>query len=535
MSNKWIQNSLKIFYYLKRVGVKGAAERLGRSLRPKHIEYTQWIKKYGIEKRKKTWDLKQIAETKPDMDLIILCDVHKDSNMYASIKDQLFSPQNIYKDINQISNEYVVLIADDVELEQDALWHFHLATKEHPEADLFYPDHDVKGTEHVFKPDFNYDLLLSYNYIGNVVVMRRQCLQDIMAKSDIGSTTIYEMILRAIESGRKISHIPIVLYHKADNNLVDDGKTGRKIVEDHLKRMGYNVDVRNGRAADTQRVIYLPMDEPLVSILIPNKDHVDDLKKCLQSIEKQSYKNYEVIIIENNSQEKRTFDYYKELVSYKDSIRILYWRNNFNYSLINNFAAEEAKGDYYLLLNNDIEFKNPDAIRDMLGICMRRDVGIVGAKLYYPDETIQHAGVILGYGGIAGHAFLGCSGIDSGYMNRIDCCQNFSAVTAACMMVRQEVFHEVSGFDGELQVAFNDVDFCLRVLHQGYRIVYTPYAEAWHYESKTRGNEDNYKKIKRFNQEVDLLRSRWQDMIRQGDPAYNPNLSLYKWDFSLKQ
>ena len=249
----------------------------------------------------------------------------------------------------------------------------------------------------------------------------------------------------------------------------------------------------------------------------------------------QNYENYEILIVENNSTEKRTYDYYRQLEESSSNIRILNWNEEFNYSKINNYAVQYAEGEFCLLLNNDVEFLSEKALCEMVGICKREDVGAVGVKLLYPDRSIQHAGIIVGYGGIAGHAFLNEPNTSDGYMGRINRVQNYSAVTAACMLVKKQAYNEVKGMDSAYQVAFNDVDFCLKVISSGFRIVYTPYVEAIHYESKTRGAEDNYQKIRRFNREVDLLRSRWSDFIKKGDPAYNPNLTLYKWDFSLKK
>ena len=239
--------------------------------------------------------------------------------------------------------------------------------------------------------------------------------------------------------------------------------------------------------------------------------------------------------MENNSTEPETFAYYKELEAGHENVRVVYYEGGFNYSKINNFGAAACRGDYFLLLNNDTEMIDGGCIREMLGYCMREDVGIVGAKLLYADDTIQHAGVILGFGGTAGHAFIGKSRYDTGYFSRILCAQDYSAVTAACMMTKREAFETVGGMTEELAVAFNDVDYCLKVRKHGWLVVYDPYAEMHHYESKSRGYEDSPEKVERFNGEVEILLSRWRDQIEQGDPYYNPNLTLDNSDFSLRR
>ncbi len=256
---------------------------------------------------------------------------------------------------------------------------------------------------------------------------------------------------------------------------------------------------------------------------------------CIRSIEeKSSYKNYEFIIVENNSTEEKTFAYYKDLESKCPRAKVVYWdKQGFNYPAINNYGVEQANGEYILFLNNDTEIVNEDCLAELLGICMREDVGAVGARLYFGDGTIQHAGVLIGLGGIAGHSFVGFPHDALGYFGRIQMVQNYSAVTAACLMMKKSVFQQVEGFDERYAVAFNDVDLCLKVVEAGYRIVYNPYAELNHYESKSRGYEDTEEKVKRFNAEATLLRNRWMNFLIKGDPAYNPNLTLDKHDFSL--
>ena len=252
-------------------------------------------------------------------------------------------------------------------------------------------------------------------------------------------------------------------------------------------------------------------------------------------MKKSSYPNLEFIIVENNSTEEKTFAYYEKLQKECSKVQVYYYKGNFNYSKINNFGVQYAKGKYLLLLNNDTEMINDDCIEELLGYCTRSDVGIVGARLYYEDDTIQHAGVVIGFGGIAGHCFVQQPRGNTGYCHRIICAQDYSAVTAACMMVKRSVFEEVGGLTEELAVAFNDIDFCMKVRQKGYLVVYNPYAELYHYESKSRGLEDTPEKQERFHKEIQTFKTRWPEILKNGDPYYNPNLSLETQNFSLKR
>lgn len=523
---------LKLYFYLRREGIRGMIDRVRRKLTP-DLEYMTWSKKNGISRRKRAWNIEEIHKLYRCIDIIFLENDTLQRTIGGLLNEQIYKPRGIYNDFNRGDGEYILLVQGDLEFEVDMLYEFYLNIRRNPTADIMYCDHDIDYKKPIFKPDFNYDLLLSYNYIGGIVMVKREIFDFVRSQEKI-SPNIYEIIFQLVELSDNIDHIPIVLYHSMGESFKENA-IHKRIVSEHLGRIGYNVDVCDGIVDGTLRVLYKISPEPLVSIVIPNMDHVNDLKKCLNSIvQKQKYANYEIIIVENSSVEKETFLYYQYLLETFDNIRILYWENEFNYSAINNYAVKKAKGSYILLLNNDVEFISENALGEMVGICARRDVGAVGAKLYYPDGTIQHAGIIIGYGGIAGHAFLNFPENMSGYMGRINCAQNYSAVTAACMLVKKTIYEAVGGLDAAYKIAFNDVDFCLKVINIGARIVYTPYVEAYHYESKTRGPENSYTKMKRFNQEVDLFRSRWGNFIYNGDPAYNPNLTLYRWDFSLK-
>lgn len=434
---------------------------------------------------------------------------------------------------NQLRGDYLIFWNPADRLIDDALYEIAFAiTLANVHIDILYGDDDQLTNEiglyqnPRFKPDFNLEYLRAYNYIGRFFVARKDFVLDLLqinVKYRIGEE--YDYFLRCAESHAKVYHIPIVLSHMAADH--DKKETGKNVLQEHYNRLGLPVKVEDGHLKEIYRSKYNWNEKPRISIIIPNKDHVEDLKKCIDSIEnKSSYSNYEYIIVENNSVKEETFLFYEHLQKENPKIKVISWNGPFNYSAINNYGVRFATGEYYLLLNNDTAIINADCIEELLGCCMQKDVGAVGGRLYYDDNTIQHAGVIVGLGGIAGHAFTQCSKEDSGYMNRIICQQEYSALTAACLMVKKSVFEEVGGLSEDLAVAFNDVDFCLKVRAAGYRIIYNPYAELYHYESKSRGSEDTPEKVERFHGEIRTFEKRWQEILLDGDPSYNKNLTL---------
>ena len=443
---------------------------------------------------------------------------------------------------------YIGLLDHDDLLTADALYEVVKALNQKERPAVVYSDEDKVTTdlsEHFqpfMKPDFNKDLLRSNNYICHFFVAEKQLVEEVGGfRGAFNGAQDYDLILRCTEKAEHITHIPRILYHwrvhkasTADNpaSKMYAFDAGKRAIEEHLKRCGETGVVSHTKDLGFYRVQYQMSGNPLVSIIIPNKDHVDMLDKCLRSIQKSSYRNYEVIIVENNSVEEATFDYYKKIAS--DRIRVVYWEGIFNYSAINNFGAKAAQGEYLLLLNNDVEVITENWLEELLSNCQRPDVGIVGAKLYYPDDTVQHAGIIIGIGGVAGNVFVGLPRKFTGYFHKASIQQDLSAVTAACMMVKRSVYEEMGGLEEKLQVAFNDVDFCLRVRKAGYLVVFDPYVELYHYESKTRGAENTKEKVRRFQTEIEYMRSHWLDLLKKGDPMYNPNLTLTKWDYSLK-
>ena len=443
---------------------------------------------------------------------------------------------------------YIGLLDHDDLLTADALYEVVKALNQKERPAVIYSDEDKVTTdlsEHFqpfMKPDFNKDLLRSNNYICHFFVAEKQLVEEVGGfRGVFNGAQDYDLILRCTEKAEHITHIPRILYHWRVHKASTGDNPARKMyafdagkcaIEEHLKRCGETGVVSHTKDLGFYRVQYQMTGNPLVSIIIPNKDHVDMLDKCLRSIQKSSYRNYEVIIVENNSVEEATFDYYKKIAS--DRIRVVYWEGIFNYSAINNFGAKAAQGEYLLLLNNDVEVITENWLEELLSNCQRPDVGIVGAKLYYPDDTVQHAGIIIGIGGVAGNVFVGLPRKFTGYFHKASIQQDLSAVTAACMMVKRSVYEEMGGLEEKLQVAFNDVDFCLRVRKAGYLVVFDPYVELYHYESKTRGAENTKEKVRRFQTEIEYMRSHWLDLLKKGDPMYNPNLTLTKWDYSLK-
>lgn len=456
--------------------------------------------------------------------------------------------QNTNAALKIASGEYVGLLDHDDLLTKDALYEVVKALNQQEKPEMLYSDEDkvtTDLTEHFqpyMKPDFNLDLLRSNNYICHFFVAKKSLIEDVGAfRGEFNGAQDYDLILRCSEKAAGIAHIPRILYHwrvhkasTADNpaSKIYAFDAGKRAIEEHLKRCGQDGEVSHAKDLGYYRVKYKVKGSPLVSIIIPNKDEVESLDKCLQSIEKSTYKNYEIIVVENNSVKDETFAYYKKIEA--KGVKVVYWEKGFNYSAINNYGASYAKGDYLLLLNNDVEVITPDWLEEMLGNCQRKEVGIVGVKLYYPDDTVQHAGIIVGIGGIAGNIFVGLPRRYTGYFHKASVQQDLSAVTAACMMVKRSVYEAVKGLDEKLQVAFNDVDFCLRVRKAGYLVVYNPYAELYHYESKTRGSEDTKEKVRRFQSEIEYMRSHHLDILKNGDPMYNRNLTLTKWDYSLK-
>ena len=487
--------------------------------------------------------------------------------------------------------DFIVLADHDDELAPFALYECARAVNEHPLAKVLYSDEDKIDFESAyrfephFKTDYNPDLLRSVNYICHLFVVERKMLDQIAKTGPDGKKVYerreydgaqdYDLILRACEAACKaeppkdqldpadtellregrftsavILHIPKTLYHWRSHQLSTAANpeaklyafsAGARAVYDHCVRIGLPVErVDKGITYGFYHVRYRVLpdtsgQEPLVSVIIPNKDHTEDLDKAIRSLYSGTYQNLEFIVVENNSEKPETFAYYERIQ--KDlPVRVVTWKGEggFNFSAINNYGVKFARGQFLLFMNNDIELKEPDSLREMMSYVQRTDVGICGAKLLYPDSVIQHAGVVMGFGGIAGHAFVGIHDSENTYMHRAKCVQDYSAVTAACMLSKRAVFDAVGGFTESFAVAFNDIDYCMKVRARGLLVVYDPYAVYWHYESKSRGQEDTPEKVQRFNSEIVRLGKAWHDILLHGDPYYHPNLTLMKSNFTLR-
>lgn len=549
---------------------------------------------------------------------------------YQLLSENRGIAENTNAAIRMASGDFVVLADHDDELEPQALFVCAQMISAHPSVQILYSDEDKIDFEDIyyfephFKTDFNPDLLRSVNYICHLFVARRSLLDAIAEKDADGQLCYerkeydgaqdYDLILRATEQAQvleraaagpsleglsaedrtllrqgrftssNILHIPQVLYHwrahQASTAQHPEAKlyafdAGARAVYDHCKRLGLPIrSVEKGITYGFYHPIYEDR-EPLISVVIPNKDHTADLDKAITSLRSGNYRNLEFIIVENNSDQPETWRYYDALkqrfpeelpadfplpqanasdgTAFSDPselqaaeedgsavrlsrpvVKVVRWEGPFNYSAINNYGVQFTHGEYLLFLNNDIELLEPDSIHEMLRYVQRPDVGICGARLLYPDEDIQHAGVIMGMGGIAGAAFVRCHDADLSYMHRAKCIQDYSCVTAACLLTKRRLFDAVGGFNEKLAVAFNDVDFCMKIRALGKLVVYNPYAKFYHYESKSRGMEDTPEKLKRFHSEIVTFGTEWKDILRDGDPYYHPALTFRKANFALK-
>ncbi len=453
------------------------------------------------------------------------------------------------------TGDYIGLFDHDDVLHPSVLYEYVKVINEQ-DADYIYCDETTfKGdsidnmiTLH-FKPDFAPDNLRANNYICHFSVFSRALLEGTeLFRSGFDGSQDHDMILRLTANAKKVVHVPKLMYywrsHKASVASDISAKpyaiaAAKGAVAAHLQSCGFkNFEIKSTRAFDTIFEIKYEIErEDKISILIPNKDHVDDLRRCIDSIkERSTYENYEIIVIENNSTEKGTFDYYKTLEG-QDKITVVTYEGEFNYARINNFGASAATGEYLLLLNNDTQVISMNWLEAMLMYAQRPDVGAVGAKLYYGDRTIQHAGVVVGLGAhrTAGHTHYKINYDNLGYMGKLCYAQNVSAVTGACLMVKKSIYDAVGGLDEEFKVALNDVDFCLRIMEKGYLNVFTPFAELYHFESASRGIDVvDDAKAKRYEEESALFRKKWKTLLEKGDPYYNPNFSLDHSDYSLR-
>lgn len=452
------------------------------------------------------------------------------------------------------TGSFVAFMDNDDYIYPHALAEVVKVLNEKPETDFIYSDEDkleITGerVSPFFKPDWSPDLFMSTNYLCHLTVARKEIVDLVggFRKGYEGSQD-YDLYLRITEKTDKIEHIPDILYswrkipgstatQYKDKNYAE--KTTLKALKDSLKRRKTRGEVFTGLFPGSFRVKYNIIGKPLVSIIIPTKDKNKYIERCISSIfAKTTYYNYEILIVDTGSTEKETLEYYKTIKE-NPKIRFLYWKKNFNYSSVNNFGVKHSKGEYILLLNNDTEVITPNWIENLLEHAQRRRIGAVGAKLYYPDYKIQHAGIVLGINsgegrGVAGHAFKFHTNKIQGFPIQKDIIRNYSGVTAACLMIQKKKFKEVGGLEEKLRIAFNDVDFCLKLLEKGYYNIYTPYTELYHHESISVGTpESQTRDIDEFKKEIDTMYERWEDKLLN-DSFYNKNLSLRSEDFRIK-
>lgn len=444
--------------------------------------------------------------------------------------------------ITEAKGDYVVFFDHDDTIDPFALYRYAERIQDCPDTDALYCDEDFlnEAGEYVsphFKSDFNLDLLRVHNYITHLLCVRAPFAKELMLRKEFDGAQDYDFLLRLVERTQSIYHVREVLYHwrisdtstaKSAGNKNYADEAGRRALQEHLDRCGLNGAAELTDSACFYHISYALNEEPLVSIVIPNKDSVEVLRRCIDSIEeKTDYRNFEILVVENNSTEDATFEYYRTVSERYENVRIATWDGPFNYSAINNYGVGLTSGKYLLFLNNDTEVIESGWLSSMLSFCQRGDVGAVGAKLLYPDDTVQHAGVMMiccrNEGEMGGpiHVFNNLDRDDPGYMRRAVISQDLSAVTAACMMTKRSVFEELNGFNEDFEVAFNDVDFCLRVRSLDKLVVFDADALLYHYESFSRGYETGEKKI-RFMREQGKLRTAWAEYYVNGDPYHGP-------------
>ena len=499
------------------------------------------------------WEL-CLADGSPDSKLEISVKSYQDERIkYRYIGENLGISGNTNKAVEMATGDFIVLCDHDDLITPDALFEFAKEIVADEEVDSIYSDEDKIDENSYdvfdpsFKPDFNIDMLRSQNYICHLYGVRRELIEKYgMFNSEYDGAQDYDFILRMSEHSRKIAHVAKILYHwrthQGSTALNPESKmyaydAGARAIRAHYARVLPEIQIErieNGYTLGMYHTVFKFDEYPLISVIIPNKDHTDDLDKAIRSmIEKGTWPNLEFIVVENNSTEEKTWEYYKKIEKEYSQVKVVYYDGIFNYAKINNFGVRHARGEYYLFMNNDVELIEPDSLKEMMGYGQRNDVGAVGCRLLYEDNTLQHAGVIVGEIGVAEHIFKKqIEGMT--YHARAMLTQDMSAVTAAVMLVNKEVFEKVEGFDERFAVAFNDIDICMKIREGKKLIVYAPYACFHHYESKSRGAEDTPEKIERFINEVNLFNSKWRSFIENGDPYYNCNFSKKHTDCRLR-
>lgn len=589
------KNIQKGIHSLLDIGLKDTIFRLNHSNDPKYV-YQNWFDRHKVTKRELEKQRNHYFKYQPKISIIVptfntpekflkemICSVLKQSyqnwelciadasdnkatkksiegyvNKDSRIKVQWLNKNygisgNTNKALDLTTGDYVALFDHDDLLEPDALFEIVKVLQE-KNYDILYTDEDKLNNDTGFyidpnfKPDWSPDLFHSHNYITHLFLVKTDIIKGIGGfRSEYDGAQDYDLMFRCIEKATSIHHIPKVLYHWRIHDSSTAGnpesklyayEAGRKAIQSHFERIGIPVKVTSleNPLWGLYHVEYLMKDEPLISIVIPNYEHEDILKTCIDSLfQINNYKNFEVIIVENNSKKQSTFTYYREVQRQYSNVKVVEWvGKEFNFSAINNFGVKHANGEYILLLNNDTEMIHPNSLRELVSNCMREEVGVVGAKLLYADDTIQHAGVVIGFDGYAGHVFTNLmSKYEYGYMMRAAISCNYSAVTAACLMTKKSIWETVGGLDEQFKVACNDIDYCLKVRDLNKLVVFDAFSLWHHYESKSRGYEDNPEKKQRYLSEVALWQKKWNQYLPNKDPYYNPNFDITKGPYIL--
>ena len=478
----------------------------------------------------------------------------KERIVYKKLEKNEGIAGNTNRCLAMATGEYIGLFDHDDIIHPSVLYEYAKVINEQ-EADYIYCDETTFKNNDInkmltmhFKPDYAIDNLRANNYICHFSVFYRHLLDgNELFRTKFDGSQDHDMILRLTDKAKKVVHVPKLMYYwrshagsvasgiQAKTYAVDAAKGA---VADHLRKHGFeHFKITSTRAFETIfKISYQIIGNPKISIIIANKDHEPDLRRCITSIlEKSTYDNFEIIVVENNSETAEIQKYYEELKE-NEKVKVITYQGAFNYSAINNLGASKAEGEYLLLLNNDTQVITVNWMEELLMYAQRNDVGAVGAKLYYGDKTIQHAGVVLGLGAhrTAGHSHYMQHRENLGYMGRLCYTQNVSAVTGACLMVSKALFEKAGGLEESFAVSLNDVDFCIKLREMGYLNVFTPFAELYHFESASRGLDDKGEKAERYNEESARFREKWKEVLAKGDPYYNPNFSLDRSDFSLR-
>ncbi len=530
--------------YLKRNGIRGFAKRMTRkALLSRPVHYGRWLKKHSASPQELKWQRENIPKDFAKIGVIILGT--EGSAAYRetlqSLEEQSYRGFEICSACSQPTCGYLLLLEEGTVAQPEALYVFAEEIQKHPQGMLFYSDHDERkagggGSENpCCKPEFDLYYLQSKNYIGTAFLVSEGLVQKAgMPDESKQGAVFYDYLLRCAEKTESVIRIPRILFHEPQKS-VDTGLEKRALME-HYRRLQVPVRALTEEKRGIYAAQYRYEDGALVSVIIPNKDNEEQLKACVESVLKEGgYENLEILIVENNSEKESTFACYQALERADSRVRVITWQGAFQYSKINNDAARQARGDYLLFLNNDTKVKQSRFLAELMNIGRRPDVGAVGARLSYGDGSIQHGGVILGYGGIAGHAFEGMSGEQYEKLPFVPALRQAAAVTAACMLAKRKAFEMAGGFCEELKVAYNDVDLCLSMREKGWKVLYCPQAQMYHYESQTRGLEMTKEKAQRVLAEQKIFQKRWQKQLEKGDPYYNPNLTLECANFSLKR